>query len=302
MPLLLRPLLIVSFALSLLCAGARADIIVLASDNKGAVAAATVALQGAYAGKVTVHNLGATRQREVQIVRAINGSSVQHVVAVGLLAAQVARQRLDQKQVVFCQVLNVEEFNLITPWMKGVSGIPSLHKQFAAWKLLDPGLRRVGLITGRHASYMVSEAQAAARPLGIEIDHVAVSSDRAVLSALHELRERRIQGLWLAPDSTILSQRTILDVMASTVRHNVPVLAFSPALLKEGALLSATADTREIAAMTLERLKKTVPGASSVPGEALEPLTGARITVSATAASRFNLPIPARLRELADVQ
>ena len=302
MPLLLRPLLIASFVLSLLCGGARADIIVLASDDKGAVAAATGALQGAYAGKVTVHNLGGTREREVQIVKAILGSSVQHVVAVGLLAAQVARQRLDEKQVVFCQVLNVEEFNLITPWMKGVSGIPSLHKQFAAWKLLDPGLRRVGLITGRHASYMVSEAQAAARPLGIEIDHVAVPSDRAVLSALQELRERRIQGLWLAPDSTILSQRTILDVMASTVRHNVPVLAFSPALLKEGALLSATADTREIAVMALDRLRKTVPGAASVPGEALEPLSGARITVSATAAARFNLPIPARLREQADVQ
>lgn len=289
-------------ALSLWCTGVRADIIVLASDGRGAVAAATGQLQSAYSGKVTVHNLAGTREREALIVEAIKDSSVQQVVAVGLLAAQVARQRLDQKQVVFCQVLNVEEFNLVTPWMKGVSGIPSLHKQFAAWKLLDPGLRKIGLITGRHASYMVSEAQAAARALGLEIDHVAVSSDRAVLTALQELRERRIQGLWLAPDSTILSQRAILDVMANSVRHNLPVLAFSPALLKEGALLSATADSREIAGMTLDRLKRTPPGAATVPGEPLEPLTGARITISAAAAARFNLPIPVKLREQADVQ
>jgi ABC-type uncharacterized transport system substrate-binding protein len=289
-------------ALALLCAGARADIIVLASDDKGAVAAATGALQGSYAGKVTVHNLAGSREREGDIVRAIKGSSVQQVVAVGLLAAQVARQRLDQKQVVFCQVLNIEEFDLVAPWMKGVSGVPSLYKQFAAWKSLDPGLRRIGLITGRHASYMVSEAQAAARSLGLELVHVAVSSDRAVLSALQELRERRIQGLWLAPDSTILSQRAILDVMANSVRHNLPVLAFSPALLKEGALLAATADTREIASMTLERLKRATPGADSMPGEALEPLSGARITISAAAAARFNLTVPAKLREQADVQ
>lgn len=297
MPAALRLFLL----LMLLAGGARADIIVLASDDKGAVAAATAALQGAYGGKVEVHNMAGSRGRETEIVQAIKASAVSQVVAVGLLAAQVARRRLDGKQVVFCQVLNVEEFNLVAPWMKGVSGIPSLARQFAAWKALDPGLRKIGLITGQHAGYMLTDAEAAARPLGLEIEHVAVSSDRAVLSALQELRERRIGGLWLAPDSSILSQRAILDLMASSVKHNVPVLAFSPALLKEGALLSATADTREIASVTLERLRKSGPG-SSVAGEALAPLAGARITVSATAAARFGLAISARLKELADVQ
>lgn len=297
MPAALRLFLL----LMLLAGGARADIIVLASDDKGAVAAATAALQGSYGGKVEVHNMAGSRSREREIVRAIKASAVSQVVAVGLLAAQVARQRLDGKQVVFCQVLNVEEFNLVAPWMKGVSGIPSLARQFAAWKALDPGLRKIGLITGQHAGYMLDDAQAAAKPLGLEIEHVAVSSDRAVLSALQELRERRIGGLWLAPDSSILSQRAILDLMASSVKHNLPVLAFSPALLKEGALLSATADTREIASVTLERLRKSGHG-SSVAGEALAPLAGARITVSAAAAARFGLAISGRLKEMADVQ
>lgn len=297
----MSPVLRLFVLLMLLAGGARADIIVLASDDKGAVAAATAALQGAYAGKVEVHNLAGGRGRETEIVQAIRSSGVHQVVAVGLLAAQVARQRLDGKQVVFCQVLNVEEFNLVAPWMKGVSGIPSLARQFAAWKALDPNLRKIGLITGQHAGYMLAEAQAAAKLLGLDIEHVAVSSDRAVLSALQELRERRIGGLWLAPDSSILSQRAIFDLMASSVKHNVPVLAFSPALLKEGALLSATADTREIASVTLERLRKSAPG-SNVPGEPLAPLAGARITVSAAAAARFGLAISARLKELADVQ
>jgi ABC-type uncharacterized transport system substrate-binding protein len=287
--------------LMLLAGSAHADIIVLASDDKGAVAAATAALQGAYSGRVELHNLGGSRAREADIVRAIRASSLTQVVAVGLLAAQVARQRLDGKQVVFCQVLNVDEMHLVAPWMKGVSGIPSLARQFAAWKTLDPTLRKIGLITGPHPGYLLIEAEAAARPLGLEIEHVAVASERAVLSALQELRERRIGGLWLAPDSSILSQRAILDLMASTVRNNVPVLAFSPALLREGALLSATADTGEIASVALERLRKAASGAS-VPGEALASLAGARITVSAAAAARFGLAISAKLKEQADVQ
>ena len=296
---LLLPLLLM-LAL-LLAPAARADIIVLASDDKGAVAAATGALQVAYGGRVTTYNLGGNRAREPDIVRAINASPVRQVVAVGLLAAQVARQRLDEKQVVFCQVLNVEEFRLIAPWMKGVSGIPSLTRQFAAWKALDPSLRKIGLITGRHASYMVTEAQQAARSLGLELDHVAVASDRAVLPALQELRERRIQGLWLAPDSTILSQRTIFDVMAYSVRHSLPVLAFSPALLREGALLSATADTKEIASITLDRLRRAQP-AHEVSGEPLEALGEAHIVVNSVAAARFGLVVSPKVKELADVQ
>jgi ABC-type uncharacterized transport system substrate-binding protein len=299
----LRLLLILSMPLALMVlpARARADIIVLASDDKGAVAAATAALQGAYAGKVELHNLGGSRGREADIVQAIKASATGQVVAVGLLAAQVARQRLDSKQVVFCQVLNVEESNLVAPWMKGVSGIPSLAKQFAAWKALDPGLKKIGIITGQHADYMLSEAQSAAKPLGLEIEHVAVGSERAVLSALQELRERRIGGLWQAPASSLLSQRAILDLKASSVRLNLPVLAFSPALLKEGALLSATADTREIASAALERLRKAPP-TGPLPGEALTPLAGARITVSAAAAARFGLVIGPKVKEQADVQ
>jgi putative ABC transport system substrate-binding protein len=175
-------------------------------------------------------------------------------------------------------------------------------KQFAAWKALDPGLRKIGLITGRHASYMVAEATHAAKSLGLELDHVAVASDRAVLPALQELRERRIQGLWLAPDSTILSQRTIFDLMAYSVRHNLPVLAFSPALLREGALLSATADTREIASAALERLRRSGSATNAVAGEPLEALAEAHITVNAAAAARFGLAISPKLKEQADVQ
>ena len=124
--------------LALACGWARADVIVLTSDDKGAVAAATRALQAAYTGRVELHNLSGSRTREPAVVKSINESAVTHVVAVGLLAAQVARQQLDGKKVVFCQVLNFEEFGLVTPWMKGVSGIPSLPRQFSAWKALDP--------------------------------------------------------------------------------------------------------------------------------------------------------------------
>jgi len=280
---------------------AHADIILLLSDDKPSITGVAKAISTAYSEKIEIHNMGGNRRQENEIVQAVNNSNVRQVVAVGLLAAQLARQRLQSKQVVFCQVLSFEEFDLITPLMKGVSGIPSLSVQFAAWKLLDPGLRRIGVITGKQARYMVHEAEAAARRNGLELVHVEVPSDRAVPLAAQELYEKKIQGLWLAPDSSILSHRAILDLMSYCVKNNLQVLAFSPALLKEGALLSATPDFAEIARLVLERLKKT-SDSSALAGDAITPLATARIVINASAASRFGLTIPAKLREQADVQ
>lgn len=288
--------------LLLMAGSARANIILLLSDDKGAVAAVAKAVQASYGGKIELHNLGGSRSHENDITLAIQNSPTRQVVAIGLLAAQVARQRLSAKHVVFCQVLNFEEFDLVTPWMKGVSGIPSLSKQFAVWKMLDPGLRRIGVITGRYAKYMIDEAEAAAKGNGLELERIEVSSDRAVLSAAQELREKKIQGLWLAPDSSILSQRAILDLMAYSVKNNLQVLAFSPALLKEGALLSATSDIDEITRLVLERLKKAPAVAVTSPGDAVAPLASARIVVNGSAASRFGLSVSPKLKEQADVQ
>lgn len=288
------------FALLILVAGAaRADMILLLSDDKPTSAGVAKAIQASYSGKIDIHNLNGSRAQETETVQAIRESGKRNVVAIGLLAAQVARQRLSSKLVVFCQVLNVEEFDLVTPWMKGVSGIPSLNRQFAAWKQLDPGLRRIGMITGRNAKYMVEEAEAAAKANALELEHIEVASDRAVMFAAQDLREKKVQGIWLAPDSSILSQRAILDMMTYSVKNQLQVLAFSPALLKEGALLSATSDVEEIARLVLERVRKSA-GAQSVPGEAVAPLTTAKIVVSTSAASRFGLTVPPKLRELAD--
>jgi putative ABC transport system substrate-binding protein len=185
--------------------------------------------------------------------------------------------------------------------MKGVSSIPSLTRQFTVWKALAPSLRRVGVVTGRNANYMVTDAMQAAKRHGIEVIHVEVPSDRAVILAVQELHEKNIQGLWLAPDASILSQRVIQDVMSYSLKNALQVLAFSPALLKEGALLAAAQDFNEIARAVIDRLKKSNGGAT-VPGEAVVPLTTARVVVSHAASTRFGLTLSDKVKEAADVQ
>jgi putative tryptophan/tyrosine transport system substrate-binding protein len=287
--------------LTVLAGAARANVILVLSDEKPSFTGVGQAIQASYPGKVDVYNLEGNRSRDNQVAQAILDSDTQQVITVGLQASQLARNKLSSKQVVFCQVLNFEEFDLVTPWMKGISALPSLTKQFAAWRQLDPSLRRIGVITGRNNKYLTSEAEVAAKRNGLELVHVEAASERAVLFAAQELYEKKIQGIWLAPDSSILSQRAVIDLMSFSAKHSLQVLSFSSALLKEGALISSAPDFQEIARMAIERLKKW-GDAANVPGDDILPLIGARMIISSTAASRFGLGIPAKLRGQSDVE
>ena len=292
---------LVFFLLMMAAGAAHANIILLLSDDKPSITGVGQAIQASYSGRVDVYNLAGNRDRNNQVAQSILDSDIQQVIAVGLQAAQLARNKLSSKQVVFCQVLNFEEFDLVTPWMKGISALPSLTKQFAAWKQLDPSLRRIGVITGRNNKYLTSEAELAARRNGLELVHVEAASERAVAFAAQELYERKIQGIWLAPDSSILSQRAVMDLMSFSAKHSLQVLAFSSSLLKEGALISTAPDFQEIARMAIERLRKPNE-VTGISGDGIVPLSGAKMIISSTAASRFGLDISAKLRGQADVQ
>ena len=279
---------------------AQADIVLLLSDNKPSVMGVAQSLQAAAGSRLEVFNLGGDRSRGAETAAAIQASASQQVVAVGLLAAQVARQYLSSRQVVFCQVLNYEDFDLTTPWMKGVSAIPSMQKQFRVWKMLDPGLKRVGVIASRQMKGAIEEAAAVARLYNIELIRYEVVSDREVMSVMRQAGSQ-IQGLWLAPDSRVLSAAVIREMVSFASREDIHVLAFSPVLLREGALLSGTPDNDDIARMVLSRLKQA-QGMQAMPGDAILPLSSANITINGKLAERLGLTITDKIREMANVE
>lgn len=288
-------------AFLLLAAGAaHADIVLLLSDDKPSITGVAEAIQSAYPGKVETYNLHGNHNRSDEIVAAIQYSGKKQLVAIGLLAAQLAKRHPLAKQVVFCQVLNYEEADLVTPWMKGVSAIPSLPRQFHAWKLLNPNLKQVGVITSRNMKSLVREAQAAAKANDIDLVHAEVSSDREASFALRELAGK-IQGLWLAPDSSILSRDVIRDTLSYSTRQGIGVLVFSPSLLKEGGMLSASPNLNEIAHLVLKRLH-SAKNSEDIPGEAILPLSTANLTVNAAIAEALGLPLTARIKEIANVE
>lgn len=270
-------------------------IAILLSDRSPAFVGVQREIEKRYAQRIESYYLGANENAYPAVQKKIQSSDIPLVVTIGLPAAQVARG-LAGKRVVFCQVFNYEDADLVTSWMKGVAATPPANEQFRAWRLLAPQLKRVGVITGRNLRGLMQEARAAARENGLELVHVEVRSDKEALYAYKRLIPK-IQGLWLVPDNRVLSRDVIRDVMVHSVREGKQVAVFSHQLLALGGLLSAESGYADIAEQVLERVEQM----HEDTGTPITPLTKATIRINAVMAQRLNLTPPKTLRGLAYV-
>ncbi|WP_296671864.1 ABC transporter substrate binding protein [Sulfuricaulis sp.] len=222
----------------------------------------------------------------------VQASDISVVVAVGLPAAQMARE-LSGKHVVFCQVFNYENPSLVTPWMKGVAATPPVDDLFRTWKQLSPRLNRVGVITGGNLRDLMEEAQTAAKKHGLNLIHVEARSDKETLYAFKRISPK-IEGLWMVPDNRVLSRAVIRDIMAYSVRQGDQMAVFSDQLLALGGLLSAETSAADIAEQILQRVRKIHKDSDvGVSG-----LTQTTIRINSVMAKRLNLKIPKSMRAM----
>jgi ABC-type uncharacterized transport system substrate-binding protein len=268
-------------------------IVILMSDRSPAFVGVQREIEKRYPHRIEHHYLGGNEAENSAVQKKIQSSGLSLVVSIGLPAARAARN-LSGKRVVFCQVFNYEDTELVTFWMNGVAATPPVNEQFRVWKQLSPRLKKVGVITGNNLRGLMQEAQAAARENGLELVHVEARSDKETLYAYKQLAPK-IQGLWLVPDNRVLSREVIRDVMAHSVREGKQVAVFSHQLLALGGLVSAESSYADIAEQVLERLKQ----AHKDTAEPVAPLTRAAIRINTVMARRLNLVLPGTLQGLA---
>lgn len=225
---------------------------------------------------------GDARQADAAVQRLAGDDAT--IVAIGAFALQTAR-RLNGRHIVFCQVFNYEEPGLLAPSVSGVKAMPPLTKQFRAWKLLDPQLNRIALITGPGLRDLPKEAKQAAAKIGLNVVHVAVKSDKELLYTTRD-QLGGVQGIWVAPDYRILSKAALRDLLSHAVRQGIAVMVFNHQLLDEGAVMSAESDYGEVADRVVDLVRAPVQGSRLVS------LTRARVKVNGLVAAQLGLSSP----------
>jgi ABC-type uncharacterized transport system substrate-binding protein len=196
------------------------------------------------------------------------------VVAIGLRAA-TSSVAMSNSPVIFSQVFNYQDHDLLTANSRGVAPLAPLDAQLAAWVGLDPSLERIGIIIGEGHDAIVAEAQMAAVKHNINLYVQESHSDQETLYLFRRMAQH-IDGFWLFPDNRILSARSIDKIFDTAKRERIAVAVPNDSMLDMGATVSISTQAEDIAETIVGIIRRIYSdGLQSVP--AISPLSAVRV-------------------------
>jgi putative tryptophan/tyrosine transport system substrate-binding protein len=269
-------------------------VLLLQSDADVVVYRDTAArLAAALPGRVELRDVHGDRQQAVEAARQTEADIV---VAVGSLAATVAREEITDRPMIFCAVLNPERYNLTGPNVAGVSFEVSAAAQLERLHAALPGATRIGVIYDPQKSgAMVAEAERAAARLGVQLVKAVAKQPRDVDPVFRSLK-RDIDVLWVIPDSTVVTRESFEVLALGAAESRIPFVAFSEAFARQGALLAFYPDAGAVgdqcAALAVSVLRGDVKP-SQVGIRAPERF---RVAVNRRVEDQLGLNLDARLR------
>jgi putative ABC transport system substrate-binding protein len=219
-------------------------VLLLQSDSAVAVYRDTaLRIVGGISAQVDLRDLHGDREQGLDAVRQTNADLI---VAIGSLAATVAREEAGGRPVLFCAVLNPERYKLAGAGLGGVSFEISAADQLERLHSALPNVTRVGVIYDPQKSAgVVAAAELAAARLGLQIVKAEAKEPREVDPVFRSLR-REIDVLWIIPDSTVVTRESFEILALQAAESRIPFVAFSEAFARQGALLAMYPDPSAI--------------------------------------------------------
>jgi ABC-type uncharacterized transport system substrate-binding protein len=143
-------------------------------------------------------------------------------------------------------------------------------RQLDLLRLALPATRRVGVLWGPESIGQQGLLNAALQARGMESSEGLASEGRLLIDALRAALPG-VDALLAVADSTVYNSSTVANILLTSYRAKTPVLAFSPAYVKAGALLSvhstATQAGVQVAAMVGHFLQSGNLPANQYPTE-----------------------------------
>lgn len=230
-------------------------------------------------------NLNRNVALDAKMLEKVKAFDPEQIVAVGLNAAKAGQQFADTPMV-FCQVFNFADHELLSPTTNGVKLLPPFSLQFELWKDLHPDLRVAGIIIGAGQESLVAEIQNAAAEHNVELLTRRVVSDSEALFVFKRLTPK-IQGFLLLPDSRVLSPRVLRDIVAYGRKHGTQTVVFNPQLLQLGADISFTSKDSDIADTVLRIIDGTPEKRATRPSR-MTALSTLRVAISPEVAEKLS--------------
>ena len=276
------------------------DVLLLKSQNNDANNQALAGFRRTYSGKVDEEvDLRGSDSRKNEVSRKISVNKPRMIVAVGPLAAEMARAEAKNISVIFLMVSNPARRGLKGDNIAGVSLDIPISRQFAKFKELLPTLKTIGVIYNPSKSSAVSEqAPSAAKQLDLELMAVPVDSPDDVTIAFTLINET-VDALWVVPDETFVTDDWFKFLLRETNRRRLPFLTISENFVERGALAAVTPDYFDIGRQSAELLKEIESGKQRPSEVGTVPPDKVNWVVNKLTAKKIELPMPRQVLESA---
>jgi ABC-type uncharacterized transport system substrate-binding protein len=270
-----------------------AEVVVLKSSEQPGVRAVVDALRRAGpAHTFTEFDLAGNRAQGERIAAGLRGRTM-ILVALGTLAAQVARASLPDSPLVFCMVPDPEKAGLAdAPRTAGVAAAVPMKNQLAAFRLVNPRGVRIGVLHGPDTAGELDEAQKGARLVRVIIVPRLVSSEREIPQAMRDLISGAdpVDAVWLLPDPLLAGQQTRRFVLSESLKAGRPVYGYSESLIGEGALASDGPDPASVGEQVAELVGRFAAGER---GRLDLRVPRAELVINRKIAAKLKIDIPA---------
>ena len=271
------------------------EIAILKSAEIGAYSEAIEAFKSALPSSLQVtleYGLKGDLVKGRSLARRIRASDTQIVLAVGLKAALAAKLEIFDIPIITCLVLDPKRYGLPSKNMVGLSLKIPFKRHLKPLKVLAPKISRIGvLFDPRKTQGIFDRLKQEATNQGITIISEEVLEEHEVSTALKSI-EKKIEALWLLPDSTVLTEDTLDFIISSTLEKNIPLVAFSAGLVKSGAVIGVYINYKDIgrqAARLSQQLVSNTP--SDLLGTILPP-DQIRQSINRASGTYLGFPLP----------
>lgn len=240
-----------------------ADVALLKSSDVPAWRSSIEAFRRTAPGHTVIeYDLRGDKAEATRVAGTLKGRNV-IVVAMGPLAAQAVHETAPELPLVFSMVPDPARSGLQgAPNTAGVTFSIPVKNQLAAFRLVNPRARRVGVIyNAENVGRLVQEAQKAAVVVRLVVVEKAVATEREVPEALRSLLQGAdaVDALWFPPDPLLIGESRRF-LLGETLKAGKPVYSSLASLVPEGALVSNAPDFPSIGEQVAELVNRIASG------------------------------------------
>jgi putative ABC transport system substrate-binding protein len=245
---------------------AEPSVLIVKSDSLAQYEAPITAFREVASMQVTEIDIAGSREKGTALLKSTASQTQPTAVfALGAKAAYLSKQLMPDTPVVFAMVLGWKNYGLEGALTTGVAVEIPDDVLLTRFKLILPGLKRLGVICGEHTCPLIEQtARPAAEQLGIELVIAPVAHHQAVPGAYRRIRTS-IDALWMVPDPLVIT-RDNFSYLSSRTRHDdVAFLAFSENFVEAGALLSVAPSYATMGAQAAVLVNKMLASKGEAP-------------------------------------